>query len=347
VTRGRSRGRRTPPLWILGLATVVLLAGGDPDRSAAVDHIVAAADGSGFRHAASGEPFIPWGLNYDRTDAGLLDELWEDEAAWPTIAADLDEMRTLGANVVRIHLQVATFMDDPRTPSQAALTRLERLVRLAETKGLYLVVTGLGSYRADAVPTWYDALDEDERWATQARFWEAVAGRVGTSPAIFAYDLMNEPVVPDQPVRTWLPGGGFGGYHYVQHITRDPAGRPGRVVTRSWIRRLTDAIRRHDRQHLVTVGFLPFADYARFADDLDFLSVHVYPEDGQVDAALDLLRRLRQAGPVLVEETFPLRIGADGMRDFLVRSRSLASGWLGFYWGDTPADPRRTRPPMG
>ena len=30
----------------------------------------------------------------------------------------------------------------------------------------------------------------------QARFWEAVATRCAGSPAVFCFDLMNEPVVP-------------------------------------------------------------------------------------------------------------------------------------------------------
>jgi hypothetical protein len=107
---------------------------------------------------------------------------------------------------------------------------------------------------------------------------------------------------------------------------------------RGWIRMMTSAIRAHDGRHLITVGFLPFGGYARFAGDLDFLSVHVYPETGQVDAAVELLGQLQAGKPVLVEETFLLNIGAEGMRDFLDRSRGLAAGWIGFYWGDTPAD---------
>ena len=45
-------------------------------------------------------------------------------------------------------------------------------------------------------PPWYDALDESARWDAQAHFWEAIAEQCKTSPAVFCYDLMNEPVVP-------------------------------------------------------------------------------------------------------------------------------------------------------
>ena len=44
--------------------------------------------------------------------------------------------------------------------------------------------------------------------------------------------------------------------------------------------------------------------------------------------------------PVVIEETFPLRSGLDGFRDFLEASAAHASGWIGFYWGKTPEECR-------
>ena len=62
---------------------------------------------------------------------------------------------------------------------------------------------------------------------TLRRFWEAVSAACAGSPAIFCYDLMNEPVVPggEQPQENWL-GPPFAGKHFVQFITRDRRGRP-------------------------------------------------------------------------------------------------------------------------
>ena len=91
--------------------------------------------------------------------------------------ADFGEMKDLGANVVRVHLQFGKFMKRPDEPDPRALDRLGKLVALAEQTGLYLDLTGLGCYRKRDVPAWYDALDEPARWAAQARFWEAVAAR--------------------------------------------------------------------------------------------------------------------------------------------------------------------------
>jgi hypothetical protein len=82
------------------------------------------------------------------------------------------------------------------------------------------------------VPPWYDALSEQERWQAQAVFWEAVAETCAESPAIFCYDLMNEPVVAggDKQRDDWL-GPGFGGKHFVQYITLDRGSRT--TATRS------------------------------------------------------------------------------------------------------------------
>jgi hypothetical protein len=70
----------------------------------------------------------------------------------------------------------------------------------------------------------------------QARFWEAVAGRCAASPAVFCYDLMNEPVVPGgrRQHGDWL-GPPFAGKHFVQFVTLDQAGRPRPDIARQWV----------------------------------------------------------------------------------------------------------------
>jgi hypothetical protein len=94
------------------------------------------ADGRHFVRNGTKERFVAWGFNYDRDDAGrLLEDYWADE--WATVAEDFREMKALGANVVRIHLQLARFMKAPKQPDQQNLARLGKLVRLAEETGLY------------------------------------------------------------------------------------------------------------------------------------------------------------------------------------------------------------------
>ena len=160
---------------------------------AALESIRVSADGKGFVRGNSDKPFKVWGVNYDHDSVGsgrLLDEYWEDD--WDTVVADFREIKDVGANCVRIHLQFGKFMEAPDKPNATALQCLTKLIRLAEETHLYLDVTGLACYHKQNIPEWYDALSEKERWASQAVFWESVAQVSASSPAIFCYDLMNE-----------------------------------------------------------------------------------------------------------------------------------------------------------
>jgi len=325
--------------------------------AAELERVKLSSDNRGFVLATSGQAFHPWGFNYDHEgDGKLLEDYWDAE--WPVVESAFQEMRSLGANVVRIHLQFGQFMQSPTEPRPSSLEQLARLVALAEATGLYLDVTGLGCYHKADVPPWYDLLSEQERWRAQAVFWEQVAKTCAHSPAIFCYDLMNEPVVAggDKPQENWL-GPGFGGKHFVQYITRDRAGRERPEIARQWIHTLVTAIRKHDPQHLITVGLVPwsldkpgltsgFVPEA-IATELDFIAVHLYPEQEKLEEALETLKGFAAVGkPVVIEEFFPLKCNAEELGRFIEQSRPRATGWIGFYWGKTPAElrPAKTLP---
>jgi hypothetical protein len=311
-----------------------------------MERIQVAQDRRGFVLADSGRPFHPWGLNYGN-GGRLIEDFWDKE--WPTVEGDFRAMKRLGANVVRVHLQLGKFMTAADRPDDKALDRLGRLLDLAERTGLYLDLTGLGCYRKGDVPAWYDALSDDDRWAVQARFWEAVAGRCARSPAVFCYDLMNEPLAPGgrRKPGDWYSGHTLGGYDFLQFIALDQAGRPRADIACQWTRRLTAAIRKHDRRTPITVGLLPPAPGwghlsgflpEKVAPELDFVSVHIYPEKGKVKEALATLKEFAVGKPVVIEETFPLSCPTSDLEDFLRRSRELACGWLGHYDGKTPEE---------
>jgi len=319
----------------------------------AVERIRISEDRRGFVLEKTGEPFVPWGFNYDHDESEkgrLIEDYWETE--WAKVEEDFREMRDLGANVVRIHLQVGKFLKGPDAPDEKSLAQLGRLLALAEKLGLYLDLTGLGCYHEQDVPAWYDALSEKERWDAQACFWEAIAARCAESPAVFCYDLMNEPVVSGGARKPgdWL-GPPFAGKHFVQFISLDPAGRTRPEVARAWVRRLAGAIRSRDPHHLITVGLVPWSldrpgltsgfVPTAIAPDLDFLCVHIYPERGKVDEAIETVKGFAIGKPVVIEEMFPLTCGPDELDRFIDASRGIASGWIGFYWGKTPDECRR------
>lgn len=306
-------------------------------------------DGTHFVFSGSGLKFTPWGFNYDhdRTNR-LLEYYWKDE--WNAVTSDFQEMKALGANTVRIHLQVSRFMKSAQELNQESMAQLARLLKLAESTGLYLDITGLGCYDKPDVPRWYNDLDEGPRWEVQARFWEAIARTCSHSSAVFCYDLMNEPVLTeDKETRDWTPGA-FGDRYFVQRLTLDFRGRTQQQIAKAWVEKLVAAIRRHDTRHLITVGAIPWSMvwpnakpliYSKeVGANLDFVSVHFYPKSGEVDKALTALAVYQVGKPVVIEETFPLSCSVEELDQFIEssRSRHLATGWIGFYWGKTIAE---------
>ena len=311
-----------------------------------LERIVAASNR--FVGAASGEPFRVWGVNYDHdADGALLEDYWTSD--WARVVEDFGEIRELGANLVRVHLQLGRFMRDAGTADPKALARLDRLVDLAAANRLHLDVTGLGCYHKADVPAWYDALPEAERWRTQAAFWTAVARVCRGRPAVFCYDLMNEPILPGKTVGTEWLAGELGGKHFVQRLALDARGRSREEIAKAWIDLLVGAIREEDPDTMVTVGAIPWNmtwpgakplfHGPEVGARLDFAAIHVYPrreaEGGTVEAALQAMAAYELGKPVLVEETFPLHCGQDALLETMERSRGTVDGWVSFYWGRT------------
>jgi hypothetical protein len=310
-----------------------------------LDRIRPSEDKTHFVREGTTDRVVIWGFNYDHDDAGrLLEDYWGNE--WATVVEDFREMKALGANVVRVHLQVARFMKGVERPDEENLARLGKLVQLAEETGLYLDVTGLGCYHKQDVPKWYDDLQESARWDAQARFWKAVAGACKESPAIFCYDLMNEPILTGGDGKEdWLPGKPLGGKYFVQRLTLDAKGRSDREIARAWVEKLAAAIRSIDDRNMITVGVIPWAQVFKGAKPLfyapevcgplDFVSVHFYPKAGKLDDDLAALRVYEVGKPLVIEEFFPLSASFQETETFMERSRSYVDGWISFYWGKT------------
>ena len=305
-----------------------------------------------FVTADSIQVFRPHGFNYDHDAVGLLiEDYWH--ADWARVAEDFAEMKQLGANVVRVHLQFGKFMSSADKPIDKELRQFAKLLELAEQTGLYLDVTGLGCYHKPSVPIWYDELDEAARWEAQCRFWQAIAEVGRDSPAVFCWDLMNEPVVAGAP-RTkaeWL-GPPFAEKHFVQFISLDAAGRTRPEVALAWIEKLTAAIRAVDSRHLITVGLVDWSLERpgltsgfvpeKVCRPLDFVSVHLYPEFGKLDAATETLKGFSIGKPLVLEETYPLGCSTEELIEFLGKNRNLLNGTISFYWGETLADLKQT-----
>ena len=309
----------------------------------AIDRVCISDNKTSFVLQPSNKSFLPWGVNYDHDDSGrLLDEYWIDE--WQAVVDDFQEIKSLGANCVRIHLQFGKFMDAPDKPNASSLEQLAKLLQLAENHQLYLDITGLACYHKANVPEWYDALSESDRWTAQAKFWEAIANTCKESPTVFCYDLMNEPVIGGgKGPNDWLVGEPLAGKYFVQRIALDVGKRTNEQVAGDWVRQMSEAIRRVDPNHLITVGVIPWAYVWPTAkpvfytsgsiEYLDFVSVHFYPETNQIPKAITALKVYDLGKPIVIEEMFPLKCSSTELMEFVKESKGIATGWISFYWG--------------
>lgn len=320
-------------------------------RSNMLARIAISPDGKHFIKSDSGQRFLIWGVNYDHDAEGnLIEDYWHQR--WDQVEQDFSEIKQLGANTVRIHLQLGKFMREADQPNKESLLQLKRLVSLAEQSELYLDITGLGCYHKRDIPSWYDSLDESDRWQVQAKFWEAVAHACNGSTAVLCFDLMNEPIVPgDEKKETdWLAGE-FAGKHFVQRIARELKGRKRNEVVDGWIDQMVSAIRKHDTKALITIGEIPWSHVWPGAapvfytpeslSKLDFVSIHLYPKRGEVDKAIKAMEPYMLGKPMVIEEMFPLECSIDELDQFIDRSRSKSDGWIGFYWGKTQREYRK------
>lgn len=285
---------------------------------------------------SEGNKMFPWGYNYTNPEeVGLIEDDWMNENTWQTILADFEEMKSYSANIVRIHLQYHQFMTNATTPNEANLNRLLELVEMAETKGLYLDITGLAAYRKSDSPSWYDALTDRERWDTQKVFWKNIAKKVGHKNAVFAFNLMNEPVVSvgcsTLDDCEWLPGDGFGGFYFIQNISRDPDKLFAPTI-KEWAAEMTTAIRSEAPNTMITIGFLNLGNIQQFENDLDYVSAHIYPKSGMIAEAISFIDN-NQTSPLVIEETSNLQCNITELEEFLDGIDGKYHGLLGHYTG--------------
>src|SRR5436189_1298264 len=139
-----------------GVGSYVLL---KPKSSPRLDPLRVNARHTGFVGAGSRHPFTAWGFNWGGPGEYRDLDAVEDR---------FSEMRSLGANTVRIHLQFADLMESPTRPSGPALAHLASILDIAERQRLYLDISGNEVWLPATAPHWYDSLAESARWAAQA-----------------------------------------------------------------------------------------------------------------------------------------------------------------------------------
>jgi len=158
-----------------------------------------------------------------------LEDYWNTE--WRKVEEDFKEIAGLGFNTVRIHIQFGKFMLGPDAIDGTAFANLDKIIALAGRLGLHLDITGLGFYRKEDTPKWYLEMNDEEMQRAQASFWSHIAKRYANEPAIFCFDLQNEPVIAVEDTSEIVGPPFEDGFHYVNLLGRDV-----RPKWTSWIR---------------------------------------------------------------------------------------------------------------
>jgi len=293
----------------------------------------------GNRLYAGSRPWRAWGMNWGMGDHAPIVAYFDHPTAanLALLSTELHTARAIGANSMRIYLQLGQVMATPTQPRQSTLNALRRLLALAQRNRIYLDITGDLVWQPSRAPAWYDHMPVQQRWQVQARFWTAVAHAASSSPAVLCYELTSEPIIA---TTTGYYYGQIGDWYFVQSIAT-ATGPKAEHLARAWTRLMASTVRSQDDRP-VTIGLLPsttgpFAP-ANVADLLDMLIVHEYPTTDQAPTAVSTIRAFAARNkPVLLGETFMLTDDATTQNAFLTGAAPHLAGAFEFFNGHNPS----------
>jgi hypothetical protein len=157
--------------------------------------ITVTADGSGFVEATSGRSYVPFGTNYYDPNTGWPPQVWE-QFDLDRVPEHFEVMSQLGVNCARVFLAAAAFQPNADTVDEQALKKLDMLIRIARRAGIRLIVTGPGDWEGEPSYWQPDQFTGEEALKALDHFWTVIGQRYQGEPAIFAWDLANEPQMP-------------------------------------------------------------------------------------------------------------------------------------------------------
>ena len=251
--------------------------------------VVVSPDGKAFLERESTRSYIPFGTNYYDPHTGWAPKVWR-EFDTEQVRRHFKVMSELGVNCARVFLAAASFQPDVENIDEKSLKKLDTLIKIARESGIRLMLTGPDHW--EGVPSYWrpDRFAGEKALRALERFWAVLGHRYRGEPAIFAWDLLNEPHLPwfeeEWRVRwnAWLKNK-YGSWQSLKASWGDgvaekdkwgnvavPDNRPDAGNARlqdwqlfrehladEWVRRQVEAIRRADGTHLVTVGYIQWS----------------------------------------------------------------------------------------
>jgi hypothetical protein len=274
---------------LAGLGLTVVLASTTIWAGPGMGLIAVGSDGKSFVEQSSGRPYVPFGTNYYDPNTGWAPKIWRQFDA-DRVTRHFEVMRDLGVNCARVFLTAATFQPDIHTIDEQALVKLDTFIRIARQSGIRLILTGPDHWEGSPAYWKPDRFAGEQALQALDDFWRTVGKRYRDEPAIFAWDLLNEPHIP-WFMETWRPmwnrwlqteygtweklktdwageikdGDSWGNIGTPEN--RASKGNPRLLAWQrfrehladEWVRRQVETIRQADPTHLVTVGYIQWS----------------------------------------------------------------------------------------
>jgi len=251
--------------------------------------ITVSPDNRGFIDRDSGRPYIPFGTNYYDPHTGWAPKIWRQFNA-EKVRQHFRLMSDIGVNCARVFLTAGSFQPGAETIEQQALKKLDKLVEIARQSGIRLILTGPDHWEGSPAYWRPDRFAGEPALTALERFWNVLGRRYRAEPAIFAWDLLNEPQMPWFNIN-WRPKWN----DYLQktyknwdalkaawdkELTNDdqwgniaiPHNQPGidnprlrdfqhfrEALADQWVRRQVEVLRRADPTHLITIGYIQWS----------------------------------------------------------------------------------------
>jgi hypothetical protein len=360
------------------------------------EFIEVADDNWHFETSQSGTHFTPFGTNYYDPESYGTHEVWDNPAfTAPNVIDNFDSTRTrthfaqlqsLGANVIRIFLSCVKFEPTLYNLDESSFQKVDKIISLAKEYDLRIVFDLVEVWEGAPEGGWlsWDYYSDPVSIQGLEFLVSAFGSRYRDEPAIFAWDLTNEPYTKwsDGPMETlWIewthlkydneeglrsawPDYPLDGEIWDNiYVPSENLNNPNDQrlfdfqlfrddVAYNWTKRLVEAIREVDQNHMITVGLIqwsipfkqsiegpggyPGFNPQKIAPLLDYVSVHGYDwwDDYASIYIQGLLRYCFANKPVLLEEY-------QYHRSTVEATLGSASGWVNWaaYAGPDEADP--------
>jgi len=202
------------------------------------------------------------GLNYYPASASWAD-FWE-KFPQAEIEADLDKVKALKANSLRIFLTHAYF--DAAETRNDALAKLEKFLDMCEAEGLVVLVT-LFDLRPDY---------QLSNWDADITHIDSILSRIAAHKAVLGIDLKNQ---PDLDFEIW-----------------------GQGRVEAWLTVMARHIQTHYPYLPITIGWSKAENAMRLSDVIDFVTYHEYENPKGVETRLRQVIALAGEKPVMITE---------------------------------------------